>query len=205
MHVQFCDCYVCSVLCIRCTVVCKCELYRCHQVSTQLQLNIYHIIISYQTWRITTTYCYIITCLAIFNIPKYTNRWKETRQRMQCNWAAITLVTSECEQWRMNCDRGGLSTMTSTWVRLAVRIRDAVTIGGSWHWASRMKLWKRWRSKHKTSCWNRPLCNRSLFCHLTFITAAHGINPFLRCCKTQKWHRNVHDFHNGSIPTLPWT
>ena len=42
MHVQFCECYVCSVLCIRCTVVCKCELYRCHRVSTQLLLNIYH-------------------------------------------------------------------------------------------------------------------------------------------------------------------
>ena len=49
MRVQFCDCYVCSVLCIRCTVVCKCELYRCHRVSTKLQLNIYHII-SYQVY-----------------------------------------------------------------------------------------------------------------------------------------------------------
>ena len=39
-------------------LVCKCELYRCHRLSTQLQLNIYHII----------TADYLVPCCYMFRL-----------------------------------------------------------------------------------------------------------------------------------------
>jgi hypothetical protein len=43
-----------SVFCV--FFLCKCELYSCHRVSTQLQLNIYHII-SYSFYKKSPTKC----------------------------------------------------------------------------------------------------------------------------------------------------
>jgi len=54
-----CSMYFCVVLCIVCFVsfsvlfMCMCVLNYCHRVATQLQLNIYHIILSPVVWIIS--------------------------------------------------------------------------------------------------------------------------------------------------------
>jgi len=56
--------YFCAVLCIACFVtfpvlfVCMCVLNYCHRVATQLQLNIYHIILDGIEWLDLQT-CYL--------------------------------------------------------------------------------------------------------------------------------------------------
>jgi hypothetical protein len=73
---SYCYVYVLFLLCMLCSVsfcvlfVCKCLLYYCHRVATQLQLNIsYHIKIATQLAGIIRSmnmelhWCYVITSI----------------------------------------------------------------------------------------------------------------------------------------------
>jgi hypothetical protein len=65
-----------SVFCVR--FLCKCALYNCHGVSTQLQLNIKNIYISYQD-------------IVNFTLPAPSYRHKRIVDIMHCNNAKGTL------------------------------------------------------------------------------------------------------------------
>jgi hypothetical protein len=94
-----CSQYFCVVLCIVCFVsfwvlfVCKCVLYNCHRVATQLQLrNLYHIISYIISYHIT---CHIFAWIS--NI--WSNR-KNITDRInpygRWRWYLFVLVSCQC-------------------------------------------------------------------------------------------------------------